>query len=110
MLLGIDASKWQGEMNWSRARSAGARFAFIRAGAISTAGDCYTDYQFERNSQLAPEYLPVGFYWYFRPQFDPIKQASYFCSLIRSKPWKLPPVLDLEDVGDPKQSPWKITD
>jgi len=103
MLIGIDVSKWQVEMDWHKARSAGARFAFIRAGSIdSVTGICYTDYQFLRNAKIAPEYMPVGFYWYFRPQFDPIKQANYFCSLIRDIRRSLPPVLDLETTGDMK--------
>jgi lysozyme len=105
MLLGIDVSKWQGELDWNKARSAGARFAFVRAGAVSTTGHCYTDYQFERNALLAPDYMPIGFYWYFRPQHDPISQANYYCSLIRDKRSKLPAVIDLEQTGNlnPKQ-------
>jgi lysozyme len=99
MLLGIDVSKWSGEVNWSKARSAGARFAFARAGACSLKGICYKDYQFDRNSQIAPDYMPIGFYWYFRPQHDPDIQANYFCSLIRDKKYKLPPVIDLEETG-----------
>ena len=100
MLLGIDVSKWQLQMDWHKARSAGARFAFIRAGSISNLpGECYTDFQFERNAKIAPEYFPVGFYWYFRPQHDAIKQASYFCNLIRQKRYLLPPVIDLETDG-----------
>ncbi|GAI41767.1 unnamed protein product, partial [marine sediment metagenome] len=101
MLLGIDVSKWQGSMDWSKARAAGARFAFARAGSCTLiGGNCYKDYQFDRNALLAPDYMPLGFYWYFRPQHDPIKQANYFCSLIREKDFKLPPVIDLEITGD----------
>lgn len=100
-LLEIDVSKWQGLMDWHKARSAGARFAFIRAGSITTyTGVCYTDYQFERNARLAPDYMPVGFYWYFRPQYDPILQANYFCDLIANKRYLMPPVLDLENDGE----------
>ena len=100
MLLGIDVSKWQGEMDWHKARSAGARYAFIRAGSITNiTGQCYTDYQFERNARIAPDYFPVGFYWFFRPQFNAVKQADYFCDLIRGQRWLLPPVLDLESNG-----------
>jgi lysozyme len=106
---GIDVSKWQVIMSWHKARSAGARFAFIRAGSISTGGQCYKDYQFDRNSEIAPEFMPVGYYWYFRPQFDPAAQAAYFCNLIKDKPQSLPPVLDLENVGYPRCSPAKIT-
>jgi lysozyme len=109
MLLGIDVSKWQGEMDWHKARSAGARFAFIRAGSITEVqGVCYTDYQFERNARIAPDYMPIGFYWYFRPQHDPIKQASYFCSLIRDKRFLMPPVIDLESTGG--LLPFQITE
>jgi lysozyme len=110
MLKGIDVSKWQGEMSWARARSAGARFAFIRAGAISTLGELYTDYEFSRNAEIAPDYLPVGYYFYFRPQFDAVAQANYFATLIRGKRQVLPPVLDLEHSGDPKMHPAAITE
>ena len=109
MLLGLDVSKWQGLMNWHKARSAGARFAFIRAGSISTGGKCYTDYKFQRNAEVAPDYMPIGFYWYMRPQFDPTEQAQYFCNLIKGKRYKMRPVLDLENVGDPRLTPLMIT-
>jgi GH25 family lysozyme M1 (1,4-beta-N-acetylmuramidase) len=99
MLLGADVSKWQGEMNWQTCSDAGAKFAFIRAGSISIGGELYTDYHFIRNASLAADYMPVGFYWYFRPQHDPVAQADYFCNLIRDEDWKLPPVLDLENNG-----------
>ena len=108
MLLGIDVSKWQGEMDWNKARSAGARFAFARAGSCNlVSGDCYTDYQFERNALIAPDYMPIGFYWYFRPQHNPITQANYFCELIRDRRNKLPAVIDLEHTGD--LTPTQIT-
>ena len=109
MLLGLDVSYHQGEMDWYKARKAGAYYAFIRAGSCtSTSGDCYTDSQFERNSSLAPEYLPVGYYWYFRPNHAPIKQAEYFCSLIKDKRQMMPPVMDLESKGL-EQTPYSIT-
>ena len=107
-VLGLDVSKWNKELDWRIAASAGARFAFIRAGSISSGtGVPYTDYQFTRNASLAPQYMPVGFYWYFRPYHDPIKQANYFCDLIMGKNWKLPPVLDLEEAGN--LSPLQVT-
>ena len=100
MLLGVDVSKWQGDMNWDQCASAGAGFAFVRAGSIdNTSGNCYTDYQFIRNISLAPDYIPTGCYWYFRPNHDPIKQADYFSDLIGEEAWLIPPVLDLETTG-----------
>lgn len=108
MLLGIDVSKWQKEMDWPVAWAAGANFAFIRAGSISTAGIAYTDWQFETNARIAPDYMPIGFYWYFRPQHCAVDQAEYFCNLIKDKRYKLPPVLDLENDGG--LSPAEITE
>ena len=101
MILGVDVSKWQGEMSWEVTAAAGAQFAFVRAGSINNVtGVCYTDYQFVRNASFAPEHMPVGYYWYFRPQFDPVKQADYFCDLIENEDQLLQPVLDAEyDAG-----------
>ena len=57
-------------------------------------------HQFETNARVAPDHMPVGYYWYFRPQFDPAAQAEYFCNLIKDKKFSLPPVLDLETDGE----------
>ena len=108
-VLGVDVSKWQGDMDWEKCADAGAKFAFIRAGSINNVtGECYTDYHFERNASLASDHFPVGFYWYFRPNHDPIKQADYFCNLIEEELWTLPPVIDLETSGG--LSPAQVTD
>jgi lysozyme len=98
---GIDVSKWQGEVDWEMAAAAGAQFAFIRAGSIdNVAGNCYEDVQFPRNSELAPQHLPVGFYWYFRPNWSPIKQADFFVDRLKNSTWKLYPVVDVEEHGN----------
>jgi GH25 family lysozyme M1 (1,4-beta-N-acetylmuramidase) len=86
-------------MDWYTCQQAGAKFAFVRAGSISVGGELYTDYFFEKNAALAPDFFPTGFYWYFRPQHDPVAQADYFCNLIKDREWLLPPVLDLENNG-----------
>jgi lysozyme len=97
---GIDVSKWQGEIDWQKAKSAGAQFAFIRAGSIDNlSGSCYEDTQFRRNAELAPPLMPVGFYWYFRPNWNALTQADYFCDLIQDKAGKLYPVIDVEEHG-----------
>ena len=97
---GIDVSKWQGEIDWSKAAEAGAKFAIIRAGSItSVAGTCYEDFQFQRNAELAPQHMPVGFYWYFRPNWSAVKQAEFFINLIKDKTWHIYPVIDVEEKG-----------
>jgi len=98
---GIDVSKWQSEVNWQKAKTAGAQFAFIRAGSVDNpTGACYEDFQFQRNAQLAPPVLPVGFYWYFRPNQNAVKQAEFFINLIRGKDYKLYPTVDVEENGN----------
>ena len=95
---GTDVSKWQGEIDWQKAKSAGAQFAIIRAGSIDNiAGNCYEDTQFRRNAELAPQAMPTGFYWYFRPNWNALIQADFFCDLIQDKSWKIYPVIDVEE-------------
>jgi len=99
---GVDVSKWQGEMSWLTCAHAGAKFALIRAGSIdNNTGQCYTDNQFKRNAELAPAAMSAtGYYWYFRPNHDPIKQADYFCALIQPiKTWRIYPACDIEERG-----------
>ena len=83
-ILGVDVSYWQGEMNWLKTKSAGANFAFIRAGSINGFTHvCYEDYRWKENIEEAVDILPVGAYWYLRPTLDVKKQALYFFNLIK---------------------------
>jgi len=99
-LLGIDISHWQGEFDWAKAKAAGARFAYIRAGSInSETGICYKDYQFDRNIEMGPSFLPCGAYFFSRPKYSGGKQADYFNELILGKKLLLPPWADCEVAG-----------
>jgi len=93
-------------MDWQECREAGALYAFIRAGSCNAvSGVCYEDNLFKENAGLfedhqgAPGILPVGYYWYFRPQHNPMTQANYFCDLLDSADYLLPPVIDCETNG-----------
>lgn len=104
-IIGIDVSHHQGVMDWAKAAKAGAQFAMIRAGSITAlSGELYYDYKFHANADAAPQHLPVGFYWFFRPEWNALKQAEYFCNLIQGKQAKLPAVIDVE-VNDKGVSP-----
>jgi GH25 family lysozyme M1 (1,4-beta-N-acetylmuramidase) len=97
-VAGIDVSRWQGLMNWAVAEAAGAQFGYIRAGSVNNeTGAPYTDFQFENNANNC--HLPYGFYWFFRPQHSPVRQAEYFFELIRGLRWRLLPVIDIETSG-----------
>lgn len=100
MNLGVDVSTWQGEMNWAKAEEAGAEFAFIRAGSINNeSGTPYFDYQLSNN--IANCHLPRGFYWYFRPNHSPVKQAEFFVELVGDQRNDLGLVCDIETSGGP---------
>ena len=107
-VLGVDVSHWQAKedvvpivhMDWEKCKQAGAQFAFIRAGSITKiSGELYEDFEFQYNSEAAPGLMPVGYYWYWRPNFSVTGQANYFCGLIDSKDRRLPPVVDVETTG-----------
>ena len=100
MILGVDVSYWQGLMDWQIAREAGVKFAFIRAGSCnSVSGVCYEDFLFKENAEDAPKLMPVGYYWYLRPQHNSLTQANYFCDLLDTADYLLPPVCDVENSG-----------
>ena len=90
---GIDVSKFQGEIDWPRARSAGVSFAFIKA----TEGGDRFDERFLQNWKAAARAgVPRGayhFYYFCRPARD---QAKWFIKHVPKDPNALPPVLDME--------------
>src|SRR3990170_4698978 len=107
-VLGVDVSHWQAKrdvvpvvhMDWEKCKQAGAQFAYIRAGSITAiSGELYEDFEFRYNSEVAPQLLPTGYYWYFRPNHNPIAQANFFIELIMSTHYKLPPWVDVEVDG-----------
>ncbi|NPA06136.1 MAG: SH3 domain-containing protein [Chloroflexi bacterium] len=92
-VLGIDVSKWQGEMNWVQAARAGAWFAFIKA----TQGTRVVDPMFQRNWNQSRGLVLRGAYHFYEPDQDPQAQAEHFVhTLPADDRGELPLVLDLE--------------
>ena len=96
LIAGIDVSHYQGQVDWSKARTAGISFAFIKA----TEGLTGKDPMFQRN-WTACRNLEVlrGAYHFYRPQSDPVGQARQFLETLKDDPGEIPPVLDLESLG-----------
>ena len=90
---GIDVSRYQGEIDWRRARAAGIAFAYIKA----TEGGDFLDPKFAENRQGARRAgMRWGAYHYFyfcRPAED---QARWFIRNVPRDARALPHVLDLE--------------
>ncbi len=92
-IQGIDVSRWQRDIDWERVRSAGTRFAFIKA----TEGGDHLDPNFRENWAGAKAAgIPRGAYhfvFWCRPAKD---QIRWFIRNVPNDPTALPPVLDVE--------------
>ena len=65
-LIGIDVSKWQGDIDYNKVKEAGVEFVFIKLGGQNGIdGDYYLDPKFERNIEgFKSVNIPVGLYFY----------------------------------------------
>jgi lysozyme len=92
-IQGIDVSRWQQDIDWDRVKSAGTRFAFIKA----TEGGDLLDRRFRENWDGARAAgVPRGAYhfvFWCRPARD---QIRWFIRNVPKEPQALPPVLDVE--------------
>lgn len=99
---GFDISHHQGEIDWSELRKTQytpfpIRFVFMKA---SEGGD-FSDTTFLRNFDKARRYGFIrGAYHFYNPETDAAKQADFFIRSVKLEPGDLPPVLDIEKVGD----------
>lgn len=96
-ILGLDVSAWNPGTDWSTARSAGARFAYIKA----TEGTSYVSGEFKNDWPKTREAGVLrGAYHFFRPKADPTLQAQLFM--------KIAGVPDSDDL--PPMFDWEVTD
>ena len=91
---GIDVSKWQGTINWSKVAGSGVKFAIARAANGTT-----VDATFAGNwSGMKANGIIRGAYQYFQPGMDPVAQANLMVKTIGTLgPGDLPPVIDVEE-------------
>ncbi len=93
----IDVSTWQRDIDASKMLGAGALAMYIKAGGTDkNTGVSYTDWRFRENAEKFSKRIPCGYYYFFYPHFDGAKQARYFCNLLKSVKWNLPPAVDVE--------------
>ncbi|MEU7873550.1 GH25 family lysozyme [Dactylosporangium sp. NPDC049140] len=100
---GLDVSSHQndrGAINWSKVKSAGESFVFLKA----SEGVSYTDPHYSANSSAANSAgLLRGAYHFARPDSsagDALAEARHFIDVTgTSLTGQLPPVLDIEDSG-----------
>ena len=101
--IGIDVSRWQGDINWAKVKASGIEFAMIRASASTFYNGTYTlykDKEFTTNIKNAiANNVPVGVYHYSKATTisQAKKDANYILSLIKGYKITYPVVIDIED-------------
>ncbi|MQQ08709.1 glycoside hydrolase [Epibacterium sp. SM1979] len=90
---GIDVSRWQGEIDWPKARRSGVSFAYLKA----TEGGDVLDPRFTENWRQAKRAgVPRGAYHYFYFCRPAAEQARWFIRNVPRDGRALPHVLDME--------------
>lgn len=103
--LGVDLSKYQGNVNFSKVKKAGIDFVMLRAGARGYgSGKIIEDSYFEENLREAAEAgLQIGIYFYSQAisKEEAEEEANYVLSKIGTYTITYPIVFDMEEVvGD----------
>ena len=98
--IGIDVSKWQGEIDWEKVKNAGVEFAIIRVGyQTDYDGENVVDPYFLDNIEGAKRVgLPVGIYYYsYAKNVDQaIQQAEWVNKQLSEYQIDLPIAFDWE--------------
>ena len=93
-IRGIDVSKWQGDISWSKVAQDNVNFAFIRASYGDT-----PDEKFVYNARAAHKNgIKVGAYHFarFKDEASMKKEAAFFVSQLKKVDITYPVVLDVE--------------
>ncbi|MBR1852171.1 MAG: glycoside hydrolase family 25 protein [Lachnospiraceae bacterium] len=111
---GIDVSKWNGEIDWDKAKLAGVQFAIVRAGYRgSSTGSLVQDIYFEENMRgAAAAGIPVGVYFFTQAvnEVEAVEEASAVLQWIREYEITYPVFIDTEGAGGNGRADWLDTD
>ncbi len=101
--VGIDVSKWNGEIDWDKVKNAGVEYAIVRAGYRgSKSGSLVEDPLFAANMKgAAASGMPVGIYFFTQAvnEVEAVEEASVVLSLIRDYKIDYPVFIDTEGAG-----------
>lgn len=100
--IGIDVSRWQGDIDWAKVKEAGVEFVYMRLGVQEKYhGDRYIDKNFIQYFKGAKEVgLPVGIYFYSCAlcKEDALEDVKYIYNILDENNFKpdLPIAFDWE--------------
>ena len=102
--LGIDVSRFQGDIDWEKVAADGIQFAMIRMGYRGYgSGDLVTDEAFHQNMEGALENgLQTGVYFFSQAitEEEAIEEAEYLLAAIDGYDLRMPVVFDMEMVTE----------
>jgi lysozyme len=91
-LNGIDLSKWNGDWNAEKAKSAGATFVIIKASQAA-----YIDPKFLANWKIAKAAKLMQGAYHYMDYTRPVREsANFYATILENYPGDLPPVVDYE--------------
>lgn len=101
--LGVDVSKYQGSVNWAKAKSQGVEYAIVRVGYRgSSTGALKEDEYYRQNIEGAlAQGIPVGVYIFSQAitENEAVEEANYVLARIKQYDIELPIVIDYEYSG-----------
>lgn len=101
--LGIDVSKWNGNIDWNAVKNSGVSYVIIRCGYRgSTTGAMIEDPKFKSNIKGASAAgLKVGIYFFSQAvnEVEAVEEASMTINLIKNYSISYPVFLDVEPSG-----------
>ena len=98
--IGIDVSKWQGDINFKKLKESKVEFVMVRVGSEDSEGNFFVDSKFEQNIEGFNEVkIPVGIYYYSyaNSKEKAKKEAKWVIKQIKKYDIDLPVVFDWED-------------
>lgn len=97
---GIDVSHWQGDIDWEEVKGGNYKFAFIKA----TEGTTFVDNRYQENWDNSRKAGVLrGAYHYLTIGSSGEEQARNFIRVVPVEDNALPPVIDIEVGGIPKE-------
>jgi uncharacterized repeat protein (TIGR02543 family) len=104
-LFGIDAARYQGEVDWEAVKAGGVSFVFLRIGyrGYGSEGLLNPDDNFETNYESARAAgLDVGVYFFSQAvsEAEAVEEARYVLELLDGRWLDLPVVMDYELASD----------
>lgn len=103
--IGIDVSKWQGQIDWEKVKESGINYVMIRCGyrGFGTEGTLVKDTYFENNIEGALENdIEVGVYFFSAAinEKEAIEEAKFTLEMCKDYDFNLPIVYDFEYFGE----------